>query len=187
MSTDHPHTVRSSPVPFYMQGFPRLGDLGQDDPTSFWQGDVTPDVTTGDIPDFTPAENIFLDTGITIPEPGTIDTTMFEPTGGLVYTGPTVSSNTQDIANLYAGAVASGAMTPAQAAIATAQAVSAAASAAKAFKPALGPGASPRVAVRPPGQAPAGASILTQQSIPGVPNWALLAAAGVAMLAMGRR
>jgi hypothetical protein len=56
-------------------------------------------------------------------------------------------------------------------------------------KPNLGPGASPRVGTRPPGAGtpPSGASILTQQAISGVPNWALLAAAAVAMFAMRQR
>jgi len=173
----HPHTVRSSAVPLYMQGFPRLDQID----TTF----VDPGFT---LVDTTPP---FLAPQTDIPffsaSPTPIDTTMFDPTGGLVNTVPVVDSNTRDIANMYAGAVASGSMTPAQAANATAQAIAAAGAAAKPFAPSLGPGASPRVAVRPPGQAPAAASVLTRQSIPGVPNWALFALLGVGVLAMGRR
>jgi hypothetical protein len=177
----HPHTVRSSSVPLYMQGFPRLGDLGQEDGIDTTMFDPTGGIIDTTPPFLPPQTDIPFFSAPTVP----VDPSMFDPTGGLVNTVPAVDSNTRDIANLYAGAVASGAMTPSQAA----QAVAAAASAAKAFAPALGPGASPRVATRPPGTAPAGASILSSQSvIKGVPDIALIGGGALLLIAMmGKR
>jgi hypothetical protein len=186
----HPHTVRDSGVPLYMQGFPLLGQ----DPSS---------------PDFVPIDTSSYDPGnvltevppdfgspITLLPSGSdlnLNPTMFDPTGPLVNTVPTVDSNTQDIANLYAGAVASGAMTPADAAAKTAAAIASISKGITPFifpkQPALGPGASPRVATRPPGTAPAGASILSSQTmIKGVPDIALIGGGALLLIAMmGKR
>jgi hypothetical protein len=157
--------------------------LGQD--SEFVPVDTSSYDPGGGIIDTTPP---FLPDQTDIPffsaPPVAVDQSMFDPTGGLVNTVPAVDTNTRDIANMYAGAVASGAMTAAQAAEATAKAISIAKGAAAGNKPALGPGASPRVATRPPGAA---SSVFTQQAIGGVPNWVLFAGGALALVAMGRR
>jgi hypothetical protein len=192
MIAGHPHTVRSSHVPLYMQGIAeRLSGLGQDeggadpmpvpiDTTSYEGGDLVFPSDFG-----APNPVLLIPSGSDL----NLDPSTFEPTGGLVNTVPTLTNNQRDIANLYAQAVASGTMTPAQAhSAAAAQITQAAATVAKAAGGSgvnLGPGPSPRVGVPAvPGSA---ASLFTQQSIPGIPNWALLALLGVGALAMGRR
>jgi len=185
----HPHTVRSSSVPLYMQGFPRLGAFGQDDGIDTTMLDPSGGIVDYTPPFLPPQTDIPFFSAPTVP----VDPSMFDPTSGLVNTVPAVDSNTQDIANMYAGAVASGAMTPAQAAQAVAAAASAAAKGITPFifpaQPALGPGASPRVATRPPGTAAAGASILSSQTIiKGVPDIALLGGGALLLVAMmGKR
>jgi hypothetical protein len=199
----HPHTVRASRTPLYLMGLGELGELGQDpalvdtmsidpmwtdtpppaiDPTMYEGGSLVPNVPS----DFYPNNPLLL-----IPSGADLNLqpSSFDPAGNLLNTGPTITSNQQDIANLYAQAVASGTMKPG---VASSSAVAAAMkSAADVTKAAsaggvnLAPGPSPRVGVPAvPGSA---ASVLTQQSIPGVPNWALFALAAVAALAMGKR
>jgi hypothetical protein len=150
----HPHVVRDSGVPLYMQGFPRqhLAGLGDD---------------------FSDPENLFLDTGIDLSPSVPIEPSMYDPTGPLVAPA-SLPTNTQDIANLYSSAVATGAITPGQAASMATAAINAANSAAKAAGVALAP--SPRVATK---AVPATASILpaslTQATIiPGIPNFAII-------------
>jgi len=178
----HPHTVGDSGVPLYMQGFPPgLSGLGQDDgsmdPSMYDPGNVLLP------PDFGPSNSPVLlspsgaDLGL--------QPSIFDPTGPLVAPA-NLPQNTQDIANLYAGAVATGLITPAQAASAAAQAINAAGALAKtAVGPVYSP--SPRVAVRPPGTT---ASILpaarTQSTIfPGIPNIAVIGGGLLLALAMG--
>jgi len=95
----------------------------------------------------------------------------------------------EEVSNMIFGTVTPSGPTVAQAALpgqTAAQAASAAAAAVKAGTSiALAPGVAPRVAVRPPGVAAPGSSpfaLLTQQSIPGLPNWMLL---GFAFVVMG--
>lgn len=149
-------SVSSSRVPLYMQGWPThamLEGLGDD---------------------FSDAENIFLDTGLSIPEPGTIDTTMYDPSGSLVAPA-SLPTNTQDIANLYASAVATGAITPGQAASMAAQAINAAGNITKALGPSYAP--SPRVATRlPAATVPSSltSSLTAATIVPGIPNIAVI-------------
>jgi hypothetical protein len=182
MIADHPHTVRTSPVPLYMQGF--LGEFGQDDsidPSTFDPGSTLIDTSSLDVSN---PPLVLLPSGSDL----NLNPTMFDPTGPLINTVPSVSGNTQDIANMYAGAVASGAITPAQAAAGAAGAINAAS---KAITPFIFPkttGPSPRVATS---AVPSVASLFTGSSIiKGVPNVAVIG--GVLLLAlafasMGRR
>jgi len=187
MST-HPHTVRSSSVPLYMQGFhypppvDHLGEFGQIDTTSY-------DPTTGLVdttpPDFTPL--VLLPSGADL----NLSPTTFDPTGGLVNTVPTISSNTQDIANMYAGAVAAGTITPAQAA---SQAAAAVATAAKAVasgsnNPFIFPTTGPAPRVATPAVPGAFSSLFSSQTIiKGIPDILLIGGLALfAFAAMGRR
>jgi hypothetical protein len=177
----HPHTVGDSGVPLYMQGFPSPHHLGQDDgsmdPSMYDPGNVLLP------PDFGPsnAPVILAPSGADLG----LNPSMYDPLGPLV-APPSLPQNTQDVANLYAGAVATGLITPAQAASAAAQAINAVGTLAKtAAGPVYGP--SPRVAVRPPGTT---ASILppalTQSTIlPGIPNIAVIGGGLLLALAMG--
>jgi len=180
MIPGHPHTVRSSDVPLYMRGW-HLG-LG-DDPTMYDpSGDLIPP-SSGDIPI---DETLFLDTGVQIPSalsptPGTIDTTMYDPTAGLTAPISNLSSQDQALAQLYQNSVAAGTMTAAQANSAIAQLITASTAAAKGLTTAP----SPRVAV--PAVPGAANSLMASTVIPGVPNIILLLAAAGTAFAMGSR
>lgn len=200
-------TVASSRVPLYLQGFPSPAMLGQDD--SFSEDYF---LDTGEYFDFTPPAPVIPDYHPMLPMPvapdiGTgIQTLTYDP---MILTNPTLKplldqGFTAQEAQMINSAAASGHITNDQfqsilsgnhsfdqikntifgAANTAAAQVAAlkAASAAAAAK--LPPGPAPRVATPTPGSA---ASLLTQQSIPGVPNWALLAAGAVALVAMGKR
>lgn len=184
-------TVRSSVIPFYMQGFPGRHHLGQDDGGILFS-DVTPIDTTmydpgNDLvapPSFAlPVDPVPSSLLPSIPGVTPIDTTMYDPSTGLI-APVSVSPQTASLAQLYKSAAASGAITPAQADSAIAQLFTASTVAAKG----LATAPSPRVAVPVPGAAPSLMTSLTQSTvIPGIPNLALIAIAAAAVLAMGKR
>jgi hypothetical protein len=163
----HPHTVGDSGVPLYMRGFPALSGMGQDggDPSMYDpSGGLTP-------PDFGPinAPVILAPSGADLG----LEPSIFDPTGPLVAPA-SLPQNTQDIANLYASAVATGTITPAQAAANAAALINASANVAKA---AAGPNysPSPRVTVPLHGAASSVTSALTQSTmLPGIPNFAVI-------------
>jgi hypothetical protein len=198
-------TVASSRTPLYMQGFPNeqmLAGLGQDDGSGFDFTPPPPDLPIvdqgvlnlataspplpslpGDVftysPGFTPGAPIIAPAGAFDPNP-------------LDYTSQQAAINAGVPPATAAAAWANpaaygGGGTPGTSA--AAQATQAAAAAARAVAT-LGPGASPRVAVYPPGYVAPGSftSLLTASSIiPGVPNLFILGGALIALMAAGKR
>jgi len=185
-------TVASSRVPLYLQGV----HLGQDE-IDLSEFDWTAPEPI--IPDFTPTMPIAPDFGPGFSTPGYNPFLTMNPTlQPLLDRGFTSSEaqlinsaaasgqiNNAQFQSILAGnhsndqikaTIFGGANTAAQL-IANIKAASAAGK--------LPPGPSPRVATPPAGGS--AASVLTQQSIPGVPNWMLFAGVGVALLAMVKR
>jgi hypothetical protein len=166
ISEYHPNTVRASSVPLYMQGFPRLGEFGQDDGIDIGTGmeDTSSILIDPSSLDILPAMQLLPGgpTGISFEESPLSTSLTFNPST------PQLTPSQIDIANLYQSAVASGTITAAQAASQIKAAIST-------VKPALGPGAAPRVATP---AVPGAASILTSQSIiKGIPDIALIGSA----------
>lgn len=174
MIPGHPNTVRSSPVPLYMQGL----HLGQDlEPSMYDPGlDLVPPTPMPDL-DLLPS----------IPAVTPIDTiSEIAPGGSLIspFTPPSPAAapamqpslTPAQLTQLYQSAGAAGTMTPAQVNSAIAQLAAGAGAVATA---AAGP--APKVAV-PVALPP---SALTASTIiPGVPNYILLGGAVIAALAM---
>jgi hypothetical protein len=187
-------TVRTSAVPLYMRGFPPVRALGQVD-TIFDPGVIEP-VPIIDTSVFSNTDPL-LAQGFTQQEADMIDAAAANGVINDAQFQSILSGNHsyEEIANMIFGTVAPSGPTQAQAAtpVTSAQAAAAAAAALKAgtsAATALGPGASPRVAVRPPGQAAPGSltSMLTQASvIPGVPNVAIGIGFLMLAMAMGRK
>lgn len=165
-------TVRSSPVPLYMQGISARLGLGQDEiPIDTTTIDVGSELTPPSFPDFPDLPNPMIlvpssagdvsysSLPSTLTPPNTVNLPQIP---NAVPAGPTVA----------AGA--------AQAAAAGVQTVT------RAISP------SPTVATRPPGAKATGASPITGSTvIPGlnvaVPNLGLILGAGLLLLAMGKR
>lgn len=184
-------TVASSRVPLYLQGV----HLGQDE-IDLSEFDWT--APEPNIPDFTPMMPV---------EPDFVPSFSTQGYNPFLTMNPTLQplldrGFTSSEAQLINSAAASGQITDTQfqsilagnhsndqikatifGGANTAVAAIAQIKAANAAK--LPPGPSPRVATLPAGGS--AASVLTQQSIPGVPNWMLFAGAGIALLAMGKR
>jgi hypothetical protein len=198
----HPHTVRTSHTPLYMQGIGFVGDDGSGfDFTSPSAGDA-----------FTPSDNLFLDTGSVAPIPvapvlpGDVFTYSpgFTPNAPIIVPPGQFDPNPLDYTSQQA-AINAG-VPPATAAAAWANpaayggggvpgtsaaavATQAAAAAARSIAT-LGPGASPRVATYPPGYVPPSSftSLLTASSIiPGLPNIAIIGGALLLVMAAGKR
>lgn len=187
MIPGHPHTVRSSPVPLYLKGFPPPGHhLGQDmEPSSYDFGSDLISPGTDSISSMLPG----------IPAVTPMDTTSFAPGGTLIAptsaplsltSAQTAALNMQpglspsQLTQLYQSAAAAGTMTPAQAASAIAQLSTGAAAVAAA---AAGP--APRVAL--PAVATTANPLTAATIIPGVPNYLLLGIAAIAAVAMGSK
>ena len=200
IAESHPHTVRSSQVPLYLQGFPTHAMLGQDF--------TDPSVSDA----FTPSENLFLDTGgggAIAPAPVLpADVFTYSPgvTPGVPILAPPGAFDPNPLDYTSQQAAINAGVPPATAAAAwanpaayggggtpgtsaAAQATQAAATAARAIAT-LGPGASPRVAVYPPGYVPPSSlsTLFTGATIiPGVPNIALIGGALLLFMAAGKR
>jgi hypothetical protein len=186
-------TVRASATPLYLQGF-RAATMGQTDtifdpgvPGALPLDSGLPVITDPLIAQgFTPQEADLIDAAAAN---GLITDAQFQN----ILSG---NHSYEEIANMIFGTsyqTPSG-PTIAQAAIPshgqTAAEAAAALKAGTAVAGALAPGASPRVATRPPGQAAPGSpfALLQQQAIPGLPNWALLAfVSGVMILGVNAK
>jgi hypothetical protein len=181
MIPGHPNTVRSSPIPLYLQGHPlksyHLG-LGQDDVESaIYDGGLDSVPSSGflpSIPAVTP-----MDTSSELSPGGSLISPTYTPDTPNTYSALQPSLSTAQLTQLYQSAGAAGTMTPAQVNSAIAQLAAGAGAVATA---AAGP--SPRVAL-PAVVATAPNSLTASTIISGVPNYMLLMAAVVAAVAMG--
>jgi hypothetical protein len=182
MIPGHPNTVRSSPIPLYLQGFnPIKYHLGQDDVESaIYDGglDLVPDPNNTltllpSIPAVTP-----MDTSSELSPGGSLISPSYTPPTPATYSALQPALTPSQLTQIYQSAGAAGTMTPAQVNSAIAQLAQGTAAVAAA---AAGP--APRVAV--PAVATAPNPLTASTIISGVPNYLLLAAAAIAAVAMG--
>ena len=166
-------TVRSSAIPMYMQGWPPPAMLAGME----GMGDDTSDQLAIDL-----AEG--YGTGTPTGAPVSIDSTMFDPGSNLIINPPALSANQQDIANMYAGAVATGTITPAQAAAGTTQSIAALANAAGTVaKAATGASTAPSPRVTVP-IASSVSPLASSTIIPGVPDLAIVGGGALLLFAL---
>jgi hypothetical protein len=174
MIPGHPNTVRSSPIPLYMQGL----HLGQDLEPSMYDPSLdlvppAPDTSfLPSIPAVTPID--------TISEiaPGGSLISPFTPPSPAAAPAMQPALTPAQLTQLYQSAGAAGTMTPAQINSAIAQLTAGAGAVATAAS-----GAAPKVAV--PAVAAMPTNVLTAASfIPGVPNYLVIAAAAFAFIVM---
>ena len=178
MIPGHPNTVRSSPIPLYLQGIKY--HLGQDDVESaiYDAGlDSVPDSSftlLPSIPAVTP-----MDTSSELSPGGSLISPTYTPLSPTGMTALQPALTPSQLTQIYQSAGAAGTMTPAQVNSAIAQLSTAAGAVATAAT-----GAAPRVAL-PAVVATTPNPLTASTIISGVPNYMLLALAAVAALAMG--
>ena len=180
MIPGHPNTVRSSPIPLYLQGIKY--HLGQDDVESAIYDAGNDFVPAPDssftllpsIPAVTP-----MDTSSELSPGGSLISPTYTPLSPTGMTALQPALTPSQLIQIYQSAGAAGTMTPAQVNSAIAQLAAGAGAVATA---AVGP--APKVAL-PAVVATAPNPLTASTIISGVPNYMLLALAAVAALAMG--